>query len=291
MNLKPVLDRYAALLERLGTSVDEHPVPFSRQDDGSGHLEVDADGQVRVIITERGRTVGMKTFHDEDALLYHLVRGVTWMLAVEHEKQNRVEGQDVRRVIFAHDLDLMQRLSPEWAARRKAEIEDMLRRYPYHDDPAAVSAVDVPSVRPMPRWKVMLWRLVIFIVLMAAVGLAHLPLILMTNRQERLEKTGRRADAVVTARQVTKNRFADLYRLSYRFTADGREVSVDEDVSAAIYQRHREGGSIRVAHALDDPAEAMIVGNDRASRLAWIWGVIDTLLVVAAWRIWRSCRK
>ena len=117
-----ILARYAELLGRIGSSVGDHPVFFTRQDDGMAHLELAADGSATAVITERGQTVGLTRFEDEDALLYHLVRGAIWMMAVEFEKSHRVEGQDVRRVIFARDLELMGEVSPESPARRRAGL-------------------------------------------------------------------------------------------------------------------------------------------------------------------------
>ena len=285
-----ILARYAELLGRIGSSVGDHPVFFTRQDDGMAHLELAADGSATAVITERGLTVGLTRFEDEDALLYHLVRGAIWMMAVEFEKSHRVEGQDVRRVIFARDLELMGEVSPEWAARRKAEIEDMLRRYPYHDSPAPEQPPAAAVLPPSPL-KVWVFRTLLaggFVLLVMAL---HWPLMSISSLQQRLENDGKRVDARVTDRHIVKNRFADIYQLSYQFQVGNEVVSRNDTVSERIYQRAVIGGSIPVLFDREDPSIAMIRGNDRASRLAWIWGMIDVLILIAAWRIWRSSRQ
>ena len=125
---------------------------------------------------------------------------------------------------------------------------------------------------------------------MLLLGLLHLPLLLKTLRQEELRKEGIRVEATVVDRSIVENRFVDLYRVRYRFEVDGESIERAESVGERIHDRAREGSRIDVLHLPDDPRKAMIDGNDEASRLAWIWGMIDVLLLVAAWRIRRSTR-
>lgn len=290
IDCESMLRRYGELLGRIGSSVGDHPVFFTRQDDGMAHLEFAADGSATAVITDRGQTLGRKRFEDEDALLYHLVRGAIWLMAVEFELSHRVEGQDVRRVIFARDLELMSKISPEWADRRRAEIEDMLRRYPFHDSPAPVQP-KAAIVAPLSMRKVRVFRALLacgFVLLVLAL---HWPLMSISSLQQRLEKDGKRVDARVTDRHIVKNRFADIYQVSYRFQTGNSVINRNDTVSERIFQRAVIGGSIPVLYDLRDSSVAMIRGNDRASRLAWIWGMIDVLILIAVWRIWREARN
>lgn len=282
-----ILAHYAELLGRIGSAAGDHPVFFTRQDDGMAHLELAADGSATAVITERGQTIGRTRFEDEDALLYHLVRGAIWLMAVEFEKSRRVEGQDVRRVIFARDLELMSRISPEWAARRRAEIEDMLRRYPYHDSPPPIQPVSA-ALPPPSALKVRVFRTLLACGFVLLVMALHWPLMSISSLQQRLENDGKRTDARVTDRHIVKNRFADIYHVSYQFQVGNEVVSRNDTVSERIYQRAAIGGSIPVLYDREAPSTAMIRGNDRASRLAWIWGMIDVLILIAIWRIWRA---
>jgi len=278
-----MLVRYAELLGRIDSSASEHPVFFTRQDDGMSHLELAADGSATAVITERGQTLDRKRFEDEDALLYHLVGGAIWRMAVEFEKSNRVEGQDVRRVIFDRDLEWMGRISPEWAARRQAEIEDILRRYPYHEF-SVQAATPVVAVPPPATLRVRVFRVLLAVGAVLLIMALHWPLMSMSRLQARLENDGQRVDAHVTDQHIIKNRFADIYQLAYQFQVGDDFILKDETVSERIYQRSTVGGSLPVLFDRKDPSVAMIRGNDRASRLAWIWGMIDVLILIAAWR-------
>lgn len=285
-----MLTRYAELLGRIGSSPEEHPVFFTRQDDGMAHLELGADGSATAVITERGQTLGRKRFEDEDALLYHLVRGAIWLLAVEFEKTHRVEGQDVRQVIFGRDLELMARVSPEWAARRQAEIEDILRRYPYSDAaPTPWSMSAEATIQPPSTLRVRGLRILLACAALLLVAALHWPLLAMSRQQERLEKAGMQADARVTDRHVVKNRFADICQVTYEYSVGDKGFTQNETVSDRIHQL-AAAGSVPVLYDPEDPSNAMIRGNDRASRLAWIWGMIDVLLLIAAWQIGRTGR-
>ncbi len=281
--------RYRALLARTREAVVDYPLFFSRQDDGMAHLEFHGDGSVSSIVTERGATIASTRFEDEEDLLYHLVRGAIWMMACEYEKSHRVEGQDLRRVLFARDLELMNRVSPEWGERRRAEIDDVLRRYPYRDRPEPTAVDRTEKIRS--SFQIALFRSFIALGVLLLLALLHLPLLLKTLRQEALRKEGVRGEATVVDRSIVENRFIDLYRVTYRFEAGGDSIERAEGVGQAIHDRVREGSRIDVLHLPADPRKAMIVGNDEASRLAWIWGMIDVLLVIAAWRIRASVKK
>jgi hypothetical protein len=283
--------RYRVLHARTREAVVDHPLYFSRQDDGMAHLEFHGDGSVSSIVTEHGATIASSRFEDEEDLLYHLVRGAIWMMACEYEKSHRVEGQDLRRVLFARDLELMNRVSPEWGERRRAEIDDLLRRYPFCDRPEPpADAVNRPE-KIRSSFQIAFLRSLLALGVLLLLALLHLPLLLKTLRQETLRKEGIRVEATVVERSIVENRFVDLYRVTYRFEAGGESIERAESVGQAIHDRVREGSRIDVLHLPADPRKAMIDENDEASRLAWIWGMIDVLLVIAAWRIRASVKK
>lgn len=98
------------------------------------------------------------------------------------------------------------------------------------------------------------------------------------------------AEAIVIDRSVVENRFVDLHHVRYRFETAGESIERAESVGERIHDRVREGSRLEVLHLPSDPREAMIAGNDEASRLASIWGMIDVLLVVAGWWVWKSNR-
>jgi hypothetical protein len=56
-------------------------------------------------------------------------------MAICYELKNRVEDQDCRRIAFPKQIELLNRISSEMGARGAAEIEEILRRHPYDDEP------------------------------------------------------------------------------------------------------------------------------------------------------------
>jgi Immunity protein 63 len=99
---------------------------------GRPHIEVDSNGYHYVIV-ERGQELERQTTPDIDELLYYTFQWITFELAVKYELAHRIQGQDVRRVLFAHQQDLLSRLSPAWGERRKNEHEQILQKHPFND--------------------------------------------------------------------------------------------------------------------------------------------------------------
>ena len=71
----------------------------------------------------------------------------------------------------------------------------------------------------------------------------------------------------------------------------GGERIIHETVSREVYDRAIDGSYLTVRYDPDNPADAMIVGNDRIGRLLWIFGAINALLLLAAFNIRRSVRR
>jgi hypothetical protein len=126
-----------------------------------------------------------------------------------------------------------------------------------------------------------------------AVGLlcwlaAHYPLWSTWAAQVSLDAKGICADATLLNKSVTKGRFADIFNLRYRLDlANGKRV-IHETVSREIYDHAIEGYGLTVRYDPANPGDAMIVGNGQIGRLLWIYGVINALLLLAAFSIRRS---
>jgi hypothetical protein len=54
-------------------------------------------------------------------------------MSVEYELDNRVGGNDARRVQFSNFLNLIRIINEEWAVRAVQEIEEILRCSPFVD--------------------------------------------------------------------------------------------------------------------------------------------------------------
>lgn len=103
-----------------------------RQDDGSAHVEK-INGRYHYVVTERGSEFERRIAENEDEILYWLLSDVTAGIAQEFELNNRIPGQDSRRQLFVKNIELLNRLSEVWAARKKSEYEKVLALHPFRD--------------------------------------------------------------------------------------------------------------------------------------------------------------
>ena len=55
-------------------------------------------------------------------------------MAVEFELKNRIPEQDLRRIIFAKQEELLGQLNDSWKKRRHKEHQDILKYRPYDDN-------------------------------------------------------------------------------------------------------------------------------------------------------------
>ena len=69
----------------------------------------------------------------EDELLFAIFEDITshmgGLFAIEHSDNTDNE----RKVAHEYQLDLLEKLNPEWVKRRGAEIEEELKHFPYED--------------------------------------------------------------------------------------------------------------------------------------------------------------
>ena len=85
------------------------------------------------VVTEGGREYQRKTTVSRSELEYWLVSDVVSDLSIKYELENRVEGQDFRRIMFENRIELMNSISPEWGNRIQKEIELILKENPFND--------------------------------------------------------------------------------------------------------------------------------------------------------------
>ena len=108
------------------------PTFGSTEDWGRPHIEVVGELPYYVVV-ERGQELTRESFADDDALLERVFNSVTVEMAGEFELRNRRSIEDPRRLLFAKQLELIATLDPEWAARSRARITNILREFPFVD--------------------------------------------------------------------------------------------------------------------------------------------------------------
>jgi hypothetical protein len=117
---------------------DSLPTFGHSEDLGRPHIEVDQRGY-HYIVVERGREQSRLDTTSLDALLFRTMVDVTFGLSCQYELAHRVEGKDSRRILFAHQLELLGLLSTNWQSRMAIELDAILERHPF-DDVASVRA-------------------------------------------------------------------------------------------------------------------------------------------------------
>lgn len=268
-----LIERYERMLGRLGVSPDHHPLHWTAQNDGGSHVEPDGSGWA-LVVTDRGRELSRWVFGDLDQLLYRLACNIVAVEGGRRQAASQTGGRDPRRADFAHRLDLIGRVSPEWQRRLSEELAQWLARHPYRDLPGPPEKERGTNRRN--EWI----GLGIVAVLVLGWGAAHFPLWSTWEQQQRLERDGFGIRAEITGRHVTKGRFADSYTLDYRFQGPNRQMDGHDNVDWQTFQRVRpEGSRIEVLYDPAQPETNMVAGNDPAGRLLWIYAVIDVLLL------------
>ncbi len=128
-SIERLIEKYKYYCALLGQEAVVHTTP---QHNGSPHVEV-VDGKHHYVVTERGRELERRSTESEDEVLYWLVSVLVFELATKYELEHRVPGRDPRRLLFAKEIELMERANPEWAERTRQKIRDILKKYPYKD--------------------------------------------------------------------------------------------------------------------------------------------------------------
>ncbi len=130
--LKTLQAEYDRLCQRVKPCEHSYTFLTERQDNGSPHVEY-ADGEYHYIVTERGLDLERRSTQDVNEILYWMLYDVTFWMGVAYELKSRIEGPDCRRVIFAHQLDLMKRADHPMAERLEKKIAITLAANPFID--------------------------------------------------------------------------------------------------------------------------------------------------------------
>lgn len=107
---------------------------FGRSEDGA-RPNIKFDGvQFHFVVEERGQELERKSSPDPQEILYRAFEAVTFSMACAYEVRHRIAGQDFRRQLFAVQLDLLGKLSPQWQQRTRARLDEVLAKHPFDDE-------------------------------------------------------------------------------------------------------------------------------------------------------------
>ncbi|MBD5448640.1 MAG: hypothetical protein HDR28_00460 [Lachnospiraceae bacterium] len=86
-----------------------------------------------ISIGDRGKQTH-KEFTSEDDVLYAILNSFIFRMALDYEKEHREPGKDFRRIYFAKQIELYSKFGKEFEERKIAQINEILRKAPYHDE-------------------------------------------------------------------------------------------------------------------------------------------------------------
>lgn len=129
------LDQIQICIDRLAQKIEAPPqtLPTYGYTEDFARPHIESDRAYHFVVVERGQEVDRRTTQELDQLLYWVFSGVTFSIACDFERANRVAEADFRRMLFQKQLELLGRLDPHWRERCESEISGILSKYPLSD--------------------------------------------------------------------------------------------------------------------------------------------------------------
>ncbi len=136
LSIREVESRVRQLAAELGAP--DNLLPTFGYPDGSGRPNVELNGAgYDYVVSERGYEHRRSMAADLDQLLCWIFSGITFDMAGRYAAAHSQPGEDFRRLLFAHQLELLDTLNPEWAELQRREQQAILARDPFRDQPRA----------------------------------------------------------------------------------------------------------------------------------------------------------
>lgn len=111
------IERWVSELAAAIVAPDRHLPTYGQSEDGARpHIEV-TGSRMAFVVVERGREFQRHEFDETIDLLEHIFRGVTFAMGADWELSHRDDSTDIRRRLWAKQLDLLHVLHPLWADR------------------------------------------------------------------------------------------------------------------------------------------------------------------------------
>jgi hypothetical protein len=132
LTLLEIRTKIEQLAKQINAPADLLPTYGTSKNIGDPFIYVD-NAYYYYLAYERDVKTTNKQTSNSDELLYWVFESVTDSMAASFELANRSPNskEDFRRVMFAHQLELLGKLSVEWKKKREKEILEILNRSPY----------------------------------------------------------------------------------------------------------------------------------------------------------------
>lgn len=92
------------------------------------------DKKFHIITYERGKIISDIEFDSISDTCFYIMSFIVFDIASSYELKNRVKYQDSRRICFQKEIELMGKISDEYANRKKEYIDNILKIAPYNDE-------------------------------------------------------------------------------------------------------------------------------------------------------------
>ena len=101
--------------------------------DATPCIEIDRNGCMFYVISERGQEYERRKTDKIDDLLFWIFASVTFSMSCDYELRNRIEDRDCRRIMFDRQVELLGQLNETWGEREQAEHQNILKSFPFDD--------------------------------------------------------------------------------------------------------------------------------------------------------------
>src|ERR1041385_9225570 len=112
LTLAEIEVRVNDLAQKIGAPQNILPSYGYSEQTARPHVEV-GSGAYYYVVAQSGQEVSRNATRDIDELLYTVFTGVTFTLSILSAETNRIENQDIRRLVFPKQAQLFTLLSPQ----------------------------------------------------------------------------------------------------------------------------------------------------------------------------------
>jgi len=132
--MEKIKEAYIEKCKRWNEFPVDFPIPTTPDNNGGYHFVLEKDGEMQLIVTERGQISEKQSTYSLDEFLYWVFRSKAKARALNYEVKNRVANQDFRRLYFAKAVEYLAKISQDWALRLQSELDVVLKEHPFIDD-------------------------------------------------------------------------------------------------------------------------------------------------------------
>ena len=132
LNLFEIEQKVNHLAQKIEATPNILPTYGYSEQSARPHIEV-GSWTYAYVVAQSGQEVSRYTTRHIDQLLYKVFHDVTLSLSIQYAEQKRVEYQDIRRIIYPRQVELLTILSPKWGERGADEQAKLLKQAPFDD--------------------------------------------------------------------------------------------------------------------------------------------------------------